>query len=60
VLGIAHMFDANDPVRIPHLRNLVSFALAAEHGAGIDSAGMLYTWGTGYNGELGDDAVAVR
>lgn len=55
LLGVENLNKADQPVQVSGLlRNIVKIAIGPTHAACIDSEGVLYTWGTGPNGELGD------
>lgn len=55
LLGAENLNKAEQPVQVSCLlRNIVKIAIGPTHAACIDNEGILYTWGTGPNGELGD------
>lgn len=56
LFGIPNLYSADRPVKIESLNQikLDSISLSRIHAGGISKEGLLYTWGHGPNGELGD------
>ena len=47
--------ERNSPVRISGLTNVTAVSLGAYHSAAIANGGVLYTWGSNSNGQLGNE-----
>ena len=50
------MYSSSIPFKIPFFEStpLIKLSLSKGHSAGITSEGVLYTWGSGQNGQLGE------
>ncbi|OMJ90464.1 hypothetical protein SteCoe_7166 [Stentor coeruleus] len=56
LFGVQNLYTADRPIKIDVLCQikLESISLSRTHAGGISQEGLLYTWGQGLNGELGD------
>ena len=57
ILGLNDIYEQKDPIINPFLKDykIKSLSIWDNHAWAIDSSGKLFTWGTGNNGELGQN-----
>ena len=57
ILGLDNIYLQSDPVINPYLKDykIKSLSIWDSHACAVDASGKLYTWGTGRNGELGQN-----